>query len=183
MGRKFPYVERARAVEEAGRAVKVAFRPMWDARVDRNDTKQPLVAAWQNAVETWRTAIDRAYPPGFWDALEAVRRGERSGLEAMIEFLEADPWFFRSGYIKAIVLSAIKRFAFEPDEAERLRRVVLDVVDRRDGREFRDYCRLARRIATPEFRSELEGRAAWTPLSDPAVARRARWVLAALDAS
>lgn len=178
MGRTFPCAERARAVAEASRAVKETFRPMWDAHVDRNDPKEPLAVAWKNAAAAFHAAIDRAYPPGFWADLTAVRAGDRSGLPAMIAFLEADPWFFRSGYIKAMALRAIKRFALSRDEAERLRRVVLDMVERRDGREFRDYCRLARSLATPEFRREIERRAASV---DPAVARRARWVLEALD--
>ena len=44
----------------------------------------------------------------------------------------------------------------------------------RDRQEFRAYCRLALRVATPEFRAMLEVKAI-DP--DEGVRRRARWVL------
>ena len=51
---------------------------------------------------------------------------------------------------------------------------VLAAVDLRDRREFRAYCRLARKVDSPELREEL-----WIGLQsdDPAVSRRARCVL------
>lgn len=178
--RPFPYAERVREAQAAHEAVRSTFRVMWDARADRNDPKDPRTAAWQAALVRSREAWERVFPPDFSEAFAAVKRGERAGLDEMLAFLEADPRFFRSGYIKADVLRAIKRVPLEPGEAERLLRVVLDIVDTRDGREFRDYCRLARHIATSDFRREIEGRTAST---DPAIARRARWISAALGAS
>ena len=158
--------------------VDETFAAMREAGVDRRDPKAQVTLAWRDATAQLRAALERAYPPTFFDSLEAVKQGKRSGLDEVIDFLEADPWFFRSGYVKATALRAIKRVPLEPDEAERLRRVILDIVERRDRREFRDYCRLARHLATPGFRSKVEER---VTSADPAVARRARWVLAALD--
>jgi len=70
------------------------------------------------------------------------------------------------------VLPRVNRY---PDShASRLRQVVLNLVDQRDGREFRWYCRLARHIDGPDLRNQLERR-----LRDANgnVRRRAGWVL------
>ncbi|TDR93943.1 hypothetical protein [Enterovirga rhinocerotis] len=173
----FPYAERARAVEQARNAVNSAFQAMKAAGAARNDPTAVEALAWRAAARQFHVCIERAYPPLFWDCVGAVRRGERSGLDEVIGFLEADPWFFRSGYVKADILVSLKRVALERGHERRLRAVLLAVVDGRDRREFRSYCHLAPRLATPEFRRELAGRAA-SP--DRAVARRGAWMLAAL---
>lgn len=178
--RPFPFAERARAVEEAREAVGATFRAMQAANVDRDDPEALAAIAWRMAAAHFHQTVERAYPHSFFATLEAARRGERAQLDDLIGFLEADPWFFRSGYIKADINKALLRLPLEPDEEARLRRVVLAVVDRRDGREFRSYCHLARRLATPELRAALEARLA---APDRAVRRRAGWMLLALGAA
>lgn len=77
-------------------------------------------------------------------------------LEFAIRFLELDPWFFRSGYLKQILLTRLKRSDLNERAQERLRRVLIDAVNRRGTREFRYYCRLAAVLANKSFVSELE---------------------------
>lgn len=172
---RFPYAERAAAVEAARRAVDVAFR----AVTRRDDLNDPATAAWQAALVRFEAAVDAAYPPGFETIYERLRAGNTAALVDAIEFLEADPWFFRSGYIKAKLIRLIKRFPLTAVQADRLRMAVMRVVDGRDRREFRDYCRLARHLDAPELRAALERR-----LVDPdeGVRRRAGWALDALGA-
>ncbi len=98
------------------------------------------------------------------------------GLRA-IEFLNADPWFFRSGYVKAKLIRMLTRLPLTTEQLDRLRSVVLNVVDRRGGQEFRAYCRLARRVDAPDLRANLQLRLSH---SDKGVRRRAGWVLDAL---
>ena len=57
-----------------------------------------------------------------------------------MSFLEADPWFYRTGYIKSKLIRYIKRPMLTPEYIKRLQRVVLAVVDKRDDRDFRAYC-------------------------------------------
>jgi hypothetical protein len=59
-----------------------------------------------------------------------------------------------------------------------LRAIVLRVVDRRDAMEFRADCRLARKVDAHLLRKALLMRSG---NANPAVARRAGWVLAALQ--
>ncbi len=118
-----------------------------------------------------------AYPPDFCEAFQALRAKQPADTEPIITFLEADPYFFRSGYKKADCLQLLKRAELSPHDAERLRQVILTIVDRRDGREFAAYCRLARFLDSPGLRQALEDR---QENPDPDIRRRARWVLESL---
>jgi hypothetical protein len=91
-----------------------------------------------------------------------------------IEFLESDPWFHGSGYIKANLIKFINRQELKPDWSKRLQKVVLAAVDREDRREFRSYCRLAHKLCSEHLRSELTRR---MEVKDEGVSRRARWML------
>jgi hypothetical protein len=165
----FDYAARAREVEEARRELDAANRV---PTVGRKHVK--AAQARQAALDRWYAAVDAAYPPSFWDAYDALKRGDPSGAEEALAFLEADPWFFRSGYIKEKLLLRLTRLDLTSKQTARLRDVVLNAVDSRDRREFRRFCRLARRVDSPDLRAALERRLS-SP--DPGVQRRARWVL------
>jgi hypothetical protein len=96
------------------------------------------------------------------------------GVESVITFLEKDPWTFGSGYAKADMIRLLRKLDLTPKQEERLRKVLLTVVDKRDRREFRHYCRLACKLDSPELRRELTRRLRST---DEGVSRRARWML------
>jgi hypothetical protein len=120
--------------------------------------------------------MDGLYAPVL-DAMRRLRRGDRSGLETLVRFLEADVYCFRSGYTKAAVIHRITQVDLDESTKERLRGVVLEVVDGHDRTEFRKYIRLARYVDSPDLRAALRERAAtatWAPR------RHAEWVLTAL---
>lgn len=167
---------RAAEVEAARKAVGVAFSRL----KDRRDADDPATIEWQAELRRFRAAIDLAYPVGFWDYLVRAKRGDWSGLETLIGFLEADPFFFRSGYAKEKILKVVKRAPLDADQRARLREVCLAVVDGRDRREFRDYCRLAARLDGPELRTAIEARLAAGPED---VRRRAGWMRDAFRAA
>jgi hypothetical protein len=150
MKRQFPYAERAEAVEKARKAGHVGH---------------------------FHALLELAYPPDFWEAYEALREGDASSIDVAIEFLEADPIFFRSGYVKADLLRWIKWLPLTPVQIERLRAVVYSVALRRGGREFRHYCNLAPRLEGPDLQHQLR---VLQTHEDAAVRRRANWILKAL---
>ena len=124
----------------------------------------------------WRL-ISAAYPPSFNQDLVRLEEGDPSGLESVVAFLEADPIFYGTGYLKEALSRLLRDVELPMIYVQRLQRVVLSIVDRRDGREFRAFCRLARKVDAPELREQLTRRLAH---DDPNVRRRARWVLEAL---
>jgi hypothetical protein len=130
----------------------------------------------REAANRFHLAIAAAYPRDFWDDYDRLRGGDASGLETAVRFLESDPWFFRSGYVKADLIRFIKRLDLAPEYVARLRQVVLAAIDSRDRREFRSYCRLAQKVNAPEWRNEVSRR---LQTEDEGIRRRARWVLEA----
>ena len=134
-------------------------------------------AVVEAARRLYHAALEAAYPAGFWKDYEQLRAGDAAGLESVVRFLEADPYFFRSGYVKVMLIRAIKPPLLKPGDIARLQSVVLSLVDCRDDRDFRAFCRLAKKVDDADFREQLTRRA---DESDFNVRRRARWVLEAL---
>ena len=109
--------------------------------------------------------------------MTALRRRDFGKIDPLIEFLEADPVFFRSGYVKEGVLDCLKGVPFDPKQADRLRSVLLRIVETRDCREFRRYCRLARYVDSETLRADLAAKAS---AAEEGPRRRAGWMLEAL---
>ena len=174
MSTPFPYAARTRDVEEAHSAINASFRNVRN----RSNPADPATAKWIASIERFNAALAVAYPENFWSDLDDLRAGNLRHIETALSFLEADPLFFRSGYTKTEVLRAIKRLPLTPGHEIRLRRVILHLITTRGGREFRQYCHLARRLDGAGFR---ESSAALLVSEDPAIARRAQWVLSAVD--
>lgn len=171
--RGFDQRKAAARAEEAWLAVHEAAQ----RRGSRNSTAWHK---WQVAADEFHRAIDSAYPPGFWENYNRLKAGQQEALEMAVVFLEDDPWFFRSGYIKVELIKYIGRTPLSDDLAQRLRRVALHAVDSRDRREFRAYCRLARNIADDALRTALLSR---THSLDDGIRRRAKWMLDALGST
>src|SRR4029079_16885545 len=74
----FPYHERAAMVQRAHHLIDRAL-----ASGDR--------ATHARAAEAFHAALAVASPPGFWEQVALLRRGDRQGLEPALRFLEADP--------------------------------------------------------------------------------------------
>jgi hypothetical protein len=175
----FDYAARAQAVQEQNLVFKEAVKARrHDLRPDESTETEPTWVRWRIEVDALHQAISDAYPPGFWDAYRQLKAKDPAGLEHAVRFLEADPWFFRTGYIKSYLLRQIRRIPFDTSYAARLQQVVLSVAARRDGREFRHYCHLARRVDSPTFRAQLR---ALINAPDPGAHRRAGWVLYACE--
>jgi hypothetical protein len=173
--RDFGYSKRGRDVNEAQAEVHAAFKEVRN----RNDTSDPRTRRWLDAIATFRAAYARVYS----DALKKVDDGEKRASELntadMLDFLEADPIFFRSGYMKQKLLTELKRRMLDQHEVRRLQAIILSVVQKNDHRrEFLHYCRAAANVDDEQFRAELS---ALEQSDEPHVSQRANWVLAALD--
>ena len=84
-----------------------------------------------------------------------MRAGDRETIEDALLFLEIDPWFFRSGYLKERVIRHLKSAQLSDGDKARLRDVVFAVAIGRNRREWSDYCRLALRVWTPAWEEQL----------------------------
>ncbi len=144
----------------------------------KRDEGREAMDRWDEAARQFHEAVRLLYSEDFEASLEKLRTGDPIAVEPAITFLEADPWCFRSGYAKETILRFLPRATLTEEQAERLRVVVLHAVDIGDRREFRGYSRSARHVVDDALRSELLSR---LRSGDPSRARRALWVLEALD--
>jgi len=169
---EFEQLKRARQVEEARLLCDEAY-DLYDRKSDRVEEAD----LWSDAADFFHWIVDNAYPPDFDERFEELRRGEASGLETAVKFLEDDPWMFRSGYMKAYLIKFTIRMRLSEEQAIRLRKAVINAIGYRDRREFRWYCKLAKKVQDKSFRTDVEQLIA---SDDAGVRRRARWVLSAI---
>ena len=138
-------------------------------------------AAWKQACAAFHSSYDRlAFPGGLTRAYDLLKKPDAAIIEAAIAFLEADPYFHRSGYVKADLLRAVSKFPLDRRQQTRLQRVIVDRIKGPTRREFRRYCNLAPHVTVPAFEQEV---AELANASDPVTARNATWVLEALRRS
>jgi hypothetical protein len=156
---------RAAALEQADRAVHEAFSPARDER-------------WREAAARFHVAVAGLYSEDFLAEVRRLQAGDAGAVETALNFLEADPWCFRSGYVKENLMRFLVRARLTPSERQRVEQVLLRVVDAGDRREFGRACQLARRHVTDTLRAELKTR---LTADDPGVLRRALAMLTSLD--
>lgn len=113
---------------------------------------------WKQACEAFRSYTHPLFRLLAPEVLAGLRAGDIGWRREALLFLEADPWFFRSGYMKEKLLRALKRVAPSVEESGRIVDILLAVVDSRDRREFREYCRLAAHAGTDSLRAGLAAR-------------------------
>ncbi len=165
--------------EEILRRADVLRRTQSDVHLtfERRDASPEAYAAWKRATERNRSAVNAMYSAEFRVQVRRLAAGGRDAVDPALVFLEADPWCFRSGYVKEELLRLLARHQLSPHEQARLEPVLLRAVDAGDRREFSRSCKLAARNKTPHLREELSGRLF---SEDPGIARRALLMLTAL---
>jgi hypothetical protein len=120
-----------------------------------------------------------AFPGGLERGLASLAAGDAQSVESAVAFLEIDPLFHRSGYIKVDLIRRLKRAQLTEDQKSRLQKVIVARVQGPDSREFRHYARIAAMIANESLRDTLRAN---QKSADPVTARHATWILQALDA-
>jgi hypothetical protein len=124
--------------------------------------------AAQNVEHTKRAVVDRilapvalrqamtdAYPEGFWQAVAELKGGDTTHLEMLIDFLEADPIFFRSGYTKEKILRLLRKshVRIPAENVIRLRKLIERDRSRPPRRESSYYQALLSRLDEIKQRS------------------------------
>jgi hypothetical protein len=91
-----------------------------------------------------------------WDELVVgLQLDDPEAIEGALRYLEADPWEFRSGYLKGRLLHHLAGRELDEHQRLRLRPVLLHYCDVGPRWEFPKACRLARRVPIPGLRNEL----------------------------
>ena len=102
-----------------------------------------------------------------------IRAGDSDYVERAIAYLEADPYFESTGYIKSYLVRYLKLVPFTQSQQERLRALILRVIDSYGHFSGKHVCRLAASVQTPEFFAQVSER---LKSPDYDIRRRARSV-------
>ena len=161
----------AEKLRELYQAIKVTF-------VDRGLDDRHY-QEWVEACECFHASFDQlAFPGGLEREFDLLKHSDAQAVEMAVQYLEADPWYFRSGYIKEQLIQALRKVSLTDAQRERLREVVIERIKKGSGREFRRYCRLARDLRSAEFVAKIRQ----AMLSEDAnISRRAGWVMSSLE--
>lgn len=113
-------------------------------------------------------------PSGGRDFLKQLAKGRQRAVAISIAFLQADPFFATSGYMKVELIRRLKRVPLTDLQKQRLRAVALARVDGPDRNEFAAYGKLALAVRSPGLEAEVQRRLS---SDDPGIRRRARWMM------
>ena len=121
------------------------------------------ISRWEKVVKDWKEFSGFGYPEikfYFFENqtfLAALSAGDADAKESAIRFLEFDPYYYRSGYIKSKLLVRLKNIKLSASEVKRLQKVICNaIVSQQPKSEFKYYARLLKNVGTPEFRKELQ---------------------------
>jgi hypothetical protein len=138
-------------------------------------------AAWQLAAERFHRYNSPVFELWGKEAREGVRSGRDGWRESALLYLDAQPRFFRSGYLRDHLSHLLKGSNLSNDECEHLRATMLKAVPHRPsvGRFCYD-CRLAARLSNARFEQAL---VELTALKDGWTRGRAQRMLSAVRAT
>ena len=170
-----------RNVFEANAAELERLRERIDEAFRERSKSAEHEARWEEATRIFHAAYDKlAFPGGLQREFELLGVGDATAVEMAIQFLEANPWYFRSGYHKADILKTLRKQQLSDDQCDRMRRVILERVLDRPFREMRAYARFAPRVSTPQFEAEIIQIAG---NANRHAVRHAQWVLDCLKSA
>ena len=111
---------------------------------------------WQDTASAWHA---QHYPTDkLWEDefLAELRASKRPAIEDTILYLEVNPWYFRSGYLKERLIRGLKSADLTPRDRRRLWNVVWNAAAGKNRREFRNFCSLATVIGDTDLIRQLE---------------------------
>lgn len=143
-------------------------------RIRESFRKQPHGQEHHTACAQFHREYDSlAFPGGLKAGLDRLKQRDAEAVESAIQFLEIDPRFLYSGYIKEELLRRLKHCELTAQQQTRLARLIIRSMDHGGRREFRGYSRLVRRIHPPAVLNAVRERLS-SP--DPEQVRRAQAV-------
>lgn len=88
--------------------------------------------------------------------IERLKNQDPWTITISIKYLKADIYCFRSGYIKITILKLLKNIVFTKDQIKQLQDILITMIKKTTRQEYRDYCRLARKIFDEKFNCRIQ---------------------------
>lgn len=135
------------------------------------DKDQESYLAWKKACQSFHDEYKLIFPHGWLAKLKAQ---DPEAIKFAIAFLDIDPIFHRSGYIKEKILHLLKQSKLNAKQKLNLQNIILKKIYKGFSREFKYYARLAQKISSSDFENSLY---ALSQSEDNNIAKKAKWIL------
>ena len=131
-------------------SLQMALHRAYDAR----DGSAAAAKKWHDAAAAFRAAVEAFYAP-YEQVLAGIRAGRTNSIEEATRFLVADPWCFRSGYLKADLMHALANAALPDHVVPPLQEAVLHRIIDRQPRLLRYAAQLAANVWDQELEAQI----------------------------
>lgn len=165
----------------AGRIIENAHRitALKDAITQSYKNKEKNPEEWLEACRVFHASYNQlAFPGGLSEGLDALKKHDPHTIEVAIEYLKADPTYFRSGYNKKQIVHLLKSVPLTKKQTQELQEILLTVL-KGTYLLYMEYCRLARKIQDPQFKARIESILVHS--SDAREVRRAKKMLQSMS--
>lgn len=125
-----------------------------------HENKDKDLKSWQEVCHVFNTSYNQlAFPSGLSEGLNAPKKHDPDTIEVAIEYLNVDPYYFRSGYNKKKIVHLLKSAPLKKKQIKTLQEILFKALKSKYVL-YMEYCRLARKIQDLEFKEKLEAFAA-----------------------
>jgi hypothetical protein len=135
------------------------LRKLWSRIGETARHRRLHPEGWQQALAEFGRHFEATGFPGGFRNYDRFLAGEPNTLEPALRFIEADPRFFRSGYMKEALWRKLARIELDDVARCRLEQAALHRLDGSPSREFWYLCRAMVRIARPDFQELVRAKA------------------------
>ena len=119
--------------------------------------RQENPEAFFKARADFQEAYDRlAFPGGLAQGYERLKAHDPNVIETAIAYLMVDPYFLRSGYIKKDIAKILKTAPLTQEQIGLAQDCLFNAIQHPPRQEYREYCRLARKVADEKFRKRIQ---------------------------
>ena len=165
-------LEKHEIIRRDSAAYRELHRKIHETVVHRDESREAN-QVWRAACEAFHSFESPMFEVFTESGQALLKTGDGGMVDWAIAYLEVDPFHFRSGYDKSLLVRRLKWLVLLPEHQERLRVVVLRALDN-PRRAAGYYSRLAASLQSPEFLEHIRWR---LQSSDPEIRRCAQRLL------
>ena len=166
-------INRLRKRGDAAQQAKVEFNQLFAGEgLGKRDPN------YSSRLKNYKELTKIAFPENWPLLLDEINSQNEKAIEEALTFLEADPNFNNSGYIKQKIIRHLKRAQLDEAYKNRLALLVVGRINNAQALEFSAYGKLAIALKIPELDKQIMELSRST---DVAVAKRANWMLKILQ--
>jgi hypothetical protein len=142
--------DRIQAILDASAKLEALHKRI-DDTVRARDRSAADRERWSEACSDFHRLYSTLFYPGGDASLDALKLNDAEAIETALDFLDADPKHFRSGYTKEEVWRRLRNAPLTDAQRRRLEEISLRYLDRPVGREFWHMARVMGVVATEKF--------------------------------